>query len=170
MRCTTYDPRSWLALLLAAATSHAWAWNAGAQSTAPSRSVRLDVTHDTWVSEVGREADGNNGAAPRLKFKGIQEMSLLDVDAAPLRGRTIRSATLHMQKSGDERLWRVTVGSVGAEWFEGTGSNYAVQPGGATFRHRRHPDLAWSIGGGDLCHVILGNGGTTWRMADASPP
>ena len=64
----------------------------------------------------------------------------------------------------------MTVSSVGAEWFEGTGSGYAVQPGGATFRHRRHPDLPWSIGGGDLCHVILGNGGTTWRMADASPP
>ena len=75
-----------------------------------------------------------------------------------------------MKKAGDEPLERVTVSSVGAEWFEGTGSSYAVQPGGATFRHRRHPDLPWSIGGGDLCHVVLGNGGTTWRMADASPP
>ena len=77
---------------------------------------------------------------------------------------------LHLKKAGDERLERVTVSSVGAEWFEGTGSGYAVQPGGATFRHRRHPDLPWSIGGGDLCHVVLGNGGTLWRMADASPP
>ena len=68
------------------------------------------------------------------------------------------------------RSERVTVSSVGAEWFEGTGTGYAIQPGGATFRHRRHPDLAWSIGGGDICHVVLGNGGTTWRMADASPP
>ena len=97
-------------------------------------------------------------------------MTLLDVDAAPLRGRTIRSAALHLRKAGDEPLWRVTVSSVGAEWFEGTGSGYAVEPGGATFRHRRHPDLAWSIGGGDLCHVILANGGTTWRMADATAP
>ena len=97
-------------------------------------------------------------------------MTLLDVDAEPLRGRTIRSATLHLKKAGDEPLKRVTVSSVGAEWFEGTGSSYAVQPGGATFRQRRHPDLPWSIGGGDLCHVVLGNGGTTWRMADASPP
>ena len=63
----------------------------------------------------------------------------------------------------------MTVSSVGAEWFEGTGSSYAVQPGGATFR-RRHPGLAWSIGGGDLCQVILANGGTTWRMADATGP
>jgi hypothetical protein len=169
---TGIESRSCLVFLLAAAASLSIACGCGAeaQSTAPSRSVRLDVTRDTWVSEVGREADGNNGAAPRLKFKGIQEMTLLDVDAAPLKGRTIRSATLHLQKAGDERLWRVTVGSVGAEWFEGTGSNYAVQPGGATFRHRRHPDLAWSIGGGDLCNTILSNGGTTWRMADASPP
>src|SRR5262249_60811209 len=80
------------------------------------------------------------------------------------------AAKLPLQKSSDERLGRVTVGGVGAGWFEGTGNNYAVQPGGATFRHRRHPDLPWSIGGGDLCHVILGNGGTTWRMADASAP
>ncbi len=170
MRCTRSDPPSWLALLLVTAASYACECVAGAQSTGSSRSIRLDVTRDTWVSEVGREADGNNGAATRLKFKSIQEMSLLDADVSPLRGRTIRSAALHLRKAGDERLWRVTVSGIGAEWFEGTGSSYAIQPGGATFRHRRHPDLPWSIGGGDLCHVILGNGGTTWRMADASPP
>ncbi len=40
------------------------------------------------------------------------------------------------------------------------------------FSHRRYPDLPWSISrpGGDLCHVILGNGGTNWGMADATPP
>src|SRR5262249_12820553 len=72
--------------------------------------------------------------------------------------------------AGDEPLLRVTVSSVGAEWFEGTGTSYSVQPGGAAFRRRRHSDLPWSQGGGDLCHVVLGNGGTTWRMAGASPP
>jgi hypothetical protein len=133
-------------------------------------SRRLDVTRDAWVSAVGQEVDGNNGAAPRLKLKSIQEMSLVDIDAKPLAGRTIRSAALHVKKTGDERLWRVTVSSVGAEWFEGTGTGYAIQPGGATFRHRRHPDLPWSIGGGDFCNVVLGNGGTIWRMSDASPP
>ncbi len=144
-----------------------------AESQLPSaagKAVRLDVSRDAWVSEVGPEADGNNGGAPRLKLKSIQEMSLLDIDPAPFVGRTIRSAALHLKKAGEEPLRRVTVSSVGAEWFEGTGSGYVIQPGGVTFRHRRHPDLPWSIGGGDLCHVILGNGGTTWRMADASPP
>ena len=133
-------------------------------------SVRLDVTRDTWISDVGREADGNNGAAPRLKLKSIQEMTLLDIDPKPLLGRTIRAASLHLKKAGDEILKRVTVSTIGAEWYEGTGTGYAIQPGGATFRHRRHPDLPWSIAGGDICHVILGNGGTSWHMADASSP
>jgi hypothetical protein len=104
MRRTTFDPRSWLVLLLAVVASHVEEWDAAAQTTGPASSVRFDVTRDTWVSGVGREADGNNGAAPRIKFKSIQEMTLLDVDAAPLRGRTIRSATLHLRKAGDERL------------------------------------------------------------------
>jgi hypothetical protein len=170
MRRTASDPRSWLVYLLAATAYHVGVGDAEAQSAGLVQPIHLDVTRDTRVSEVGREADGNNGAVPRLKLKSIQEMALLDVDAAPLRGRTIRSASLHLRKAADERFRRVTVGSVGAEWFEWTGSNYAVQPGGATFRHRRHPDLAWSISGGDLCHVILANGGTTWRMADATAP
>jgi hypothetical protein len=132
--------------------------------------VRLDVTRDAWISEVGREADGNNGGAPRLKLKSIQEMSLLDFDPKPLLGRTIRSAVLHLKKAGDETLKRVTVSSVGAEWNEGTGTGYAIQPGGVTFRHRRHPDLPWSLSGGDICHVVLGNGGSIWGMAEASKP
>ena len=113
---------------------------AGSQlSSARSEIMRLDVTRDAWVSEVGREADGNNGGAPRLKLKSIQEMSLIDIDARPLVGRTIRSAVLHLKKAGDEPLKRVTVSSVGAEWFEGTGSSYAIQPGGATFRRPTAP-------------------------------
>jgi hypothetical protein len=168
MRSTKVCAHPWIVLIVAAAATEAWC--AEGQAPGDSRSVRLEVTRDTWVSDVGREVDGNNGGAPRLKIKSIQEMTLVDVDAAPLLGRTIRSATLHLRAADSEPLKRVTVSSVGAEWFEGTGSGYAVQPGGATFRHRRHPDLPWSTGGGDLCHVILGNGGTTWRMADASPP
>ena len=130
------------------------------------------MTRDTWVSEVGAEADGNNGGASRLKVKGYQEMALIDVDPAPLKGRVVKAATLHLKRAGETPLRHVTVGGVGAEWFEGTGSGYAKQPGGASFHHRRHPDLAWSIDrpGGDLCHVILGNGGTRWGMADATAP
>ena len=95
----------------------------------PHAAVRLDVTRDAWISEVGREADGNNGGAPRLKLKSIQEMSLLDIDPKPLLGRTISAAVLHVKKAGDEPLKRVTISTVGAEWYEGPGSNYAIKSG-----------------------------------------
>lgn len=132
--------------------------------------VKLPITCDNWFSNVGREADGNNGGAPQLKLKGHQEMSVLDFDPAPMRGRIVRSATLHLHRSGPERLYRLTTSGIGADWVEGTGRGYAEQPGSSTHNHRQHPNIPWSFPGSDLCSVILGQGGTAWRMADASPP
>ncbi|MDR3639346.1 MAG: DUF4091 domain-containing protein [Isosphaeraceae bacterium] len=132
--------------------------------------LRVPVTRDLWVSNVGSEADGSNGGAPRLKLKSIQEMSLVDIDSTPLRGRVVKAAALHVRSTGEPRLRRVTVGSVGAEWVEGTGSGYQPQPGSSSFNNRQNPDIPWAEPGSDLCSVILGAGGTLWRMADATEP
>lgn len=132
--------------------------------------LRLPVTRDTWFSNVGSEADGNNGGAGQLKVKSIQEMSLVDFDPQPLVGRVVRSATLHVRLSGPERLHRVTVGTFAAPWVEGTAAGYAPQPGSSTHNHREHPQLPWSYEGSDLCDVMLGRGGTLWNMADTGPP
>jgi GDSL-like Lipase/Acylhydrolase family len=132
--------------------------------------LKLLVTRDTWFSNYPREANGSNGGSPRLKLKSNQEMSLIDVDPAPLAGRVIRSATLFLRSTGEPRLKRVTVGSFGADWVEGTATDYATQSGSSTFKQRRHPDVPWTVAGSDLCSVILGQGGTTWRMAEASAP
>src|SRR5262245_30751063 len=102
--------------------------------------VRAPVTRDTWFSNVGAEADGNNGAAPRLKLKSGQEMSLIDIDPAPLKGRVVEKATLHLKLADKPRLLRVTVGGFGSEWSEGTGSGYEPLAGSSTHNHRRHPD------------------------------
>lgn len=128
--------------------------------------LRAPVTRDTYFSNVGREADGNLGGSRRLKIKSIQEMSLVDLDPAPLRGRVIAGATLHLHAT---LLKRVTVGSISSEWSEGTSHDYQPQVGSSTFRHRRHPDLPWTRAGGDLCAVMLGQGGTLWRTADSWP-
>jgi hypothetical protein len=139
-------------------------------SAARAEEVRLPVTRDTWFSNVGSEAEGNNGGAPRLKLKSNQEMSLIDVDPAGLRGRVVAAATLHLKSTAEPYLKRVTVSSFGADWVEGTASGYAPQPGSSSHNHRRNPGTPWSYPGSDLCSVILGQGGTLWRMADASPP
>jgi hypothetical protein len=132
--------------------------------------VRLPIVRDAWFSQVGREADCNTGGSTRLKLKSNQEMCLVEIDPAPLRGRVVRSAMLHLRLAGDQPLRRVTVGSVGADWVEGTSPSYARQAGSSTFSRRRHPDVPWSFPGSDLCSVILASGGTEWGMADATPP
>lgn len=132
--------------------------------------VRLSVTRDTWFSNVGKEADGSNGGAARLKIKSNQEMSVIDIDPKPLASRGVRKAALHLKLAGDAPPRRVTVGTFGAEWIEGTATNYELQDGSSTHNRRVHPDTAWTAPGGDLCSVILGQGGTIWRNADASPP
>lgn len=137
---------------------------------APGETVRLPVVRDNWFSDVGAEAGGNNGGSPRLKLKSYQEMTVIDVDPAPLRGRVVTGATLHLHLAGDQPVRRVTVGSFGSTWVEGTGRSYDAQPGSSTFRSRAAPNVPWTPDGGDLCRVILGQAGTVWKMADASQP
>ena len=141
-----------------------------AEPPAHAQTLRLDVTRDLWVSSVDRETDGNNGGAPRLKVKSFQEMSLVDINPAPLKGRVVSGATLHLRSVGDPPLKRITVSSFAAPWVEGTSTSYEPQAGSSTFRSRVHPDTPWTRDGGDLCRVMLGQGGTLWRMADASAP
>ena len=157
-------------LLFAAALVQAGETPLSAQPAPSGQEITLPVVRDTWFSGVGSEADANLGGAARLKLKSIQEMSLIDIDPKPLRGKTIRSATLHLRSTGEPALKRVTVGSFGAPWVEGTSGSYAPQKGSSTFNHRAHPDVPWTVPGSDLCSVILAQGGTTWRMADATPP
>src|SRR6476661_4002668 len=153
--------RRFLAVSLAAASLHC---AAGAEE------IRLDVVRDTWVSAVDREANANLGGAPQLKLKSIQEMSLIDIDPAPLRGKVVRSATLHARQRGNERLGRVTVSSISADWVEGTSATYQPQNGSSCFTWAKYPDVPWAWRGSDLTAVTLGQGGTIWASADASDP
>ncbi len=141
-----------------------------AAAPASGEEIRLAVTRDTWFSEVGSEADANLGGASKLKLKSYQELSLVDLDPAPLRGRVVVGAILHLRSAGEPRLRRVTVGTIAADWVEGKSASYAPEAGASTFRHRRHPDVPWTVVGGDLCDVILNQGGSLWRSADASAP
>ncbi len=132
--------------------------------------VRIPIARDTWLSGVGSEADTTNGGATRLKVKSYQELSLFDIDPSALKGRVITSATLHVRLAGPERLGRITVGTIGAEWVEGKGGGYAKEIGASTFKHRQHPDVPWTVAGSDICSVILSEGGTVWGNGDASEP
>jgi len=123
MRCIAIFTASLLGLFfgpLILASAQVARESRAAPPASTSQVTRLEVSRDTWGSDVGQEADGNNGGAPRLKLKSIQEMTLIDVDPAPLRGRAIAAAALHLKSTGDPPLRRVTVGGIGAQWFEGS--------------------------------------------------
>src|SRR6185369_3913788 len=93
--------------------------------------VRVPVTRDTWVSSEASEREGNNGGDFRIKTKGIQELSLLDIDPAPLRGRVITAAKLHLHVLGGDVQRRLTVSSVTTEWGEGAARGYTPEKGAA---------------------------------------
>jgi hypothetical protein len=141
-----------------------------AAASARAETVRVPVSRDTWVSAVGSEAEANLGGSPRMKLKSIQEMSLVDLDPKPLKGRVVRSARLHVKLADKPRLWRVTVSSVSSDWVEGTAPSYQPQKGSSSFNHQRNPDVPWAYPGSDLTSVVLGLGGSVWGTADASEP
>lgn len=136
----------------------------GAQSA---EQVRVDIARDTWLSNYPAEVHGSNGAAAKLKLKSIQELSILDFQASPLRGKKIVRARLFLKSAGDETIERVTLSTITCDWIEGTGSNYQVVEGASSFSHRRYPYERWNHS--DLTAVCIGQGGSLYASVDAKP-
>ena len=165
-----------LAVLILALFPNTFFTDAPLPST-PDGYIRLDVTRDTWVSSYQGETEGSNGGADRLKCKGHQEFTLLDIDPSPITGRVIEQATLHVKIVNPEiPLKRVGISTISADWTEGKGRRYAKVRGVSTFRWRAYPDIPWiegkisESGYSDLTQVMFGEGGTFWSHTDASPP
>lgn len=144
------------------------AWKVSAEDLQSGR--RVEVSRDAWISAFPSEQAGNNGAASRLKLKGIQEFFLIDFDPASLAEMVCERAELHVKIAGDESLGRVTVSSIMAPWHEGSGTNYAVTEEGSSFLWQAGTDVPWASDSPDITGVVLGNGGSQWGFADATSP
>lgn len=141
----------------------------GSLAHAAAEGQRVEVSRDVWLSSFPTEREGNNGASPRLKLKGIQEFFLIDFDPAPWRGRRVVRAQLHLHAESPEVLGRVTVSSLTAAWVEGRGAGYAKTPGASSFLAARNGAQPWADGAPDITGVILGLGGSIWGFGDATP-
>ncbi|WP_395740201.1 hypothetical protein [Prosthecobacter sp.] len=151
-------------LCLAFLTSFAALSSASAQQ-------RVEVSRDLWVSSYPTEVEGNNGASPRLKLKGIQEFFLVDLDPETLKGKKVLKAWLHVRLiSKDHPLQRTSVSSVTQEWTEGTGSSYQKVAGASSFAWARTGELRWGRNEPDLTAVINGEGGSVWGFGDVTAP
>jgi len=141
----------------------------GAQAS-PAETIRVPVTRDTWVSSVAGEQNGNLGRSTQLKMKSVQEFTLIDINAAPLRGRVVLGATLHLRSRSDDFLHRITVSTLASDWVEGTSNRYRTQKGSASFLWAAQGQKPWAYPGSDITAVMNGKGHTLWRFADATPP
>ena len=132
---------------------------------------RVEVSRDLWISAYSKEVEGNNGGSHRLKLKGIQEFVLIDFDPAPLRGKKITKAQLHVHLASPEApLRRTTVSTISQDWVEGTGSGYAKTPGASSFVWAKTGELRWGNSEPDITSVVCGEGGSLWGFGEASAP
>jgi hypothetical protein len=143
---------------------------AGARGAAAVETIRVPVSRDTWISAYPTEVEGNNGAAAKVKLKGLQEMSLVDIDPAPLEGKRVVAATLHLHLETPTPLSRVTVSAVADEWEEGSGTGYARVEGATSYAWARTGVARWGGAGPDVTSVSLAARGIPWGFGDASPP
>ncbi|MFP4058619.1 MAG: DNRLRE domain-containing protein, partial [Candidatus Brocadiia bacterium] len=131
---------------------------------------RVPVSRDTWVSSVGREAECNLGGATRLKTKAYQEFSVVDFDPAPLRGRVVTGAVLHLHGASKAIQKRLSVSSLASPWVEGTSPRYQRQAGSSCFDEAESGRRSWAYPGSDITAVMMGEGHTAWATWDATPP
>ncbi|MFN7731569.1 MAG: hypothetical protein ACK5OB_06680 [Pirellula sp.] len=127
--------------------------------------IRIDIARDTWLSNVDAEKFGSNGGASRLKLKSIQELSIIDFQTGPLRGKKVTKAKLMIKNAADEPIERVTISTITCDWVEGKGSSYQVLDGVSTFSHRIYPKTRWNDS--DLTAVCIGHGGSMYASVDA---
>ena len=135
-------------------------------------SIRLPVTRDTWLSSIGSEKSGGNGAADRLKVKGQQEYALMDIDPVLLKGKIVTGALLHLRSATPDKapLARIGVSTVAAEWAEGTSSGYRPEVGASCFDQASFQKANWAYSGSSLMDVVFGRGQTVWKFANCTPP
>ncbi len=139
-----------------------------ASATLADMRVKAEINRDTWVSAVGQEQDSNNGGSSRLKLKGVQEFSIVDIDPKPFYGKVIRRAELHVKNASPERLGRVTVSTLASDWVEGTSANYARQKGASSFRWAKQDQTRWAFPESDILAASFSQGGTIWGFGDAT--
>ena len=134
--------------------------------------IKCTVIKDTWISSLPKEKYGNNGGSRRLKVKGQQEYTLLDIDPSPLKGKLITGALLHIRSATLDKapLYRLGVSAIASKWVEGTSKNYRPEKGSSCFVQSEYGKRNWAYSGSTIMDVTFGGGNTIWKFADCTPP
>lgn len=121
--------------------------------------TRLEITADTAIYFSDGEENINGGGRSNLRLKGIHNVALLNVDVAPLKGKRVESARLHMRTPGPHKLRILGLSSVSTPWVEGQG-NGPAKPGESSSRDTGRG--LWAGQGSDFLSAVFGSNGTIW--------
>ncbi len=124
---------------------------------------RLEVTADTSIYLSEGEERVNGGGRSTLRLKGIHNILLLDVDAAPLKGRRVEEARLFLRTAGPHKLRVLGLSSVASPWVEGQGNGPAKPGESSSLDSGRGP---WAGPGSDFLSAVFGMSGTIWFRRD----
>ncbi len=124
--------------------------------------LKLKILSDTSISCHPQEQGLNAGGATALKMKGLENVILLEVDAAPLKGKVVEKAVLFLHGEADRMMVRkVGVSTVAVPWRAGAGR---YSPAGADEACFNWPGTggAWAGPGLGFLDILWGRAGTIW--------
>lgn len=120
---------------------------------------RLDIVADTAIYLSEGEENVNGGGRSQLRLKGIHNVALMLPDVAPLRGKRVESARLHLRAAGPHQLKILGLSSVATAWEEGKGNGPAKPGECSSLDTGKGP---WAGPGSDFLGAVFGESGTIW--------
>jgi hypothetical protein len=98
-------------------------------SAAAAETVRVPATKDNSIVMLESEIRQNAGGAGQIRIKGNQHLVAMMFDAAALRGRVVKSATLVCRKA-DAAIDGLTISTIQCDWDEmkSSGLTSGMQP------------------------------------------
>src|SRR5262245_23332754 len=136
------------------------------QPSLPAEPLRLPVVADAQICMSHGEERLNGGARSAVRLKGIEDLTILDLDLGALKGRTVEEARLFFHPVGDNKLRSIGISTIGSPWKEGSGNGTPAKPGECTYLEAAHGERPWAHPGSDLHAVTFSRGGSIWFARD----
>lgn len=128
--------------------------------------LRLPVVADTQLSMSHGEERLNGGSRSTVRLKGIEDLTILDLDVSAIKGRTVEESRLFFHPVGPHKLRSIGISTIGSPWKEGEGTGSPAKPGECTFIEAAHGERPWGHPGSDFHAVTFSRGGSIWFARD----
>src|SRR5262245_22548073 len=132
----------------------------------PDEPIRLPVIADAQICMSHGEERLNGGGRSAVRLKGIEDLTIVDLDVAAIKGRTVEEARLFFHPTGPHKLRSIGISTIGSPWKEGVGNGTPAKAGECTYMEAAHGERPWGHPGSDFHSVTFSRGGSIWFARD----